>query len=513
MRRANAAWLEEWDATSPDPDAPSRTFDQLVEQYDRDARAGRALPFAVEVEGRFVGQLSVGSIVLGSFRSCYIGYWVSRSVAGQMVIPTALALAGDHALGVLGLHRLEVNIRPENTASLAVVRKLGFRREGLRPHYLHIAGAWRDHLSFALTTEDLAGETLTERLEPDRRAGGRTALDDPSGTVVTTVTCATHRWGSGARRRRAPTVITVQSPSSLIFLVLLGVWAAYFVQYWVRRRDHVATARSVEQFSEAMRVLERRDPLPRTDFSEPAPRSYTVHPARAARPQVLVKRAVAAEPGTIGVTQRITEAPDAVAPAAAPATPAGPATTSAPAAPAAHVPPRPRVRPSRRVRGLLFLAAVAELLVIVPLVAFGVLPLWTLVPAVLAVGCALLFVRSGARTERALVRAQRRRQAGLERLRASAPVVSRPGRRVTGRRRLGRRRGRDRPPAWPSSAPAVSEATAALRGPPSPSPTGRSSTRSPPLPSPPPTSWCRSSTTTTSRSPGTPCPSRARPTR
>jgi ribosomal-protein-alanine N-acetyltransferase len=164
VRRANAAWLEEWDATSPDPAAPGRTFDELVEQYDRDARAGRALPFAVEVDGRLVGQLSVGSIVLGSFRSCYVGYWVSRSVAGQMVIPTALAVAGDHALGTLGLHRIEVNIRPENTASLAVVRKLGFRHEGLRPNYLHIAGAWRDHLSFALTTEDLAGETLVDRL-------------------------------------------------------------------------------------------------------------------------------------------------------------------------------------------------------------------------------------------------------------------------------------------------------------------------------------------------------------
>ncbi len=164
VRRANAAWLEEWDATSPDPDAPARTFEELVEQYDRDARAGRALPFAVEVEGRFVGQLSVGSVVLGSFRSCYIGYWVSRSAAGQMVIPTALAVAGDHVLGTVGLHRIEVNIRPENTASLAVVRKLGFRGEGLRLHYLHIAGAWRDHLSFALTTEDLAGETLVDRL-------------------------------------------------------------------------------------------------------------------------------------------------------------------------------------------------------------------------------------------------------------------------------------------------------------------------------------------------------------
>ena len=102
VRRANAAWLEEWDATSPDPDAPGRTFEELVEQYDRDARAGRALPFAVEVEGRFVGQLSVGSVVLGSFRSCYVGYWVSRSVAGQMVIPTALAVAGDYVLGTAG---------------------------------------------------------------------------------------------------------------------------------------------------------------------------------------------------------------------------------------------------------------------------------------------------------------------------------------------------------------------------------------------------------------------------
>jgi len=180
VRRANAAWLEPWDATSPDRDAPGRTFADLVGQYDADARAGRALPFAVEVDGRLVGQLSVGSIVLGSFRSCYVGYWVSRAVAGQLIIPTALALAGDHVLGTLGLHRIEVNIRPENTASLAVVRKLGFRFEGRRPHYLHIAGEWREHLSFALTTEDLAGETLTSRLVRLNAEGGSTRPTQPS---------------------------------------------------------------------------------------------------------------------------------------------------------------------------------------------------------------------------------------------------------------------------------------------------------------------------------------------
>ncbi len=89
---------------------------------------------------------------------------MSRAVAGQMVVPTAVAAVGDHLFERVGLHRMEVNIRPENTASLAVVRKLGFRSEGRRPHYLHIDGAWREHLSFALTTEDLAGESMTARL-------------------------------------------------------------------------------------------------------------------------------------------------------------------------------------------------------------------------------------------------------------------------------------------------------------------------------------------------------------
>ena len=111
--------------------------------------------------------------MLGSFRSCYVGYWVSRSVAGRAVIPTALALAGDHVLGTLGLHRIEVNIRPENTASLAVVRKLGFRQEGLRPHYLHIAGAWRDHVSFALTTEDLGRRDAHGAARPAHGAESR----------------------------------------------------------------------------------------------------------------------------------------------------------------------------------------------------------------------------------------------------------------------------------------------------------------------------------------------------
>ena len=80
-------------------------------------------------------------------------------------------------------------------------------------------------------------------------------------------------------------------PSSLIFLVIIAIWAAYLLQHWVRRREHLATASSVDRFSNAMRVLERRSPLPVSDLSRPQPRSYAVSPARSSRPEVVVKRA------------------------------------------------------------------------------------------------------------------------------------------------------------------------------------------------------------------------------
>ena len=164
VRALNRHWLSPWDATSPVPATSPRTFDDLVNLYQEDALAGRMLPLVIETDGRLVGQVNVSNIVMGSFRSCTVGYWVAQSVAGKGIIPTAVALVADHVIQELGVHRIEVNIRPENAASLAVVRKLGFRDEGLRERMLHIDGDWRDHRSFALTTEDLAGGTVMDRL-------------------------------------------------------------------------------------------------------------------------------------------------------------------------------------------------------------------------------------------------------------------------------------------------------------------------------------------------------------
>jgi Acetyltransferases, including N-acetylases of ribosomal proteins len=161
VRRANEQWLAKWEPTPSgswyELNAPS-AFRHVLRELRRAARNGETMPFAVCYQGRLVGQLSIGNIVRRAFCSGYAGYWVDARCAGRGIIPTALALVVDHAFHSAGLHRIEVNIRPENTPSRRVVEKLGFREEAYHPKFLHIDGAWRDHIGYALTAEDVVAE-------------------------------------------------------------------------------------------------------------------------------------------------------------------------------------------------------------------------------------------------------------------------------------------------------------------------------------------------------------------
>jgi [ribosomal protein S5]-alanine N-acetyltransferase len=160
VRQRNADWLRPWEPTSWWGQAPPPGFAAMVRRLRAEARAGRALPFVVTYDGRLAGQLTVGGITWGSLCSAHIGYWVDLAVAGRGVMPSAVALVVDHCFGVVGLHRIEVNVRPENVASRRVVEKLGFREEGLRLRFLHIDGDWRDHLSYALTADEVGAGLL-----------------------------------------------------------------------------------------------------------------------------------------------------------------------------------------------------------------------------------------------------------------------------------------------------------------------------------------------------------------
>lgn len=136
----------------------------MVRQMRREARAGRQLPFAVEYEGEFVGQLTVSNVVRGSAQYASVGYWIDEAYAGRGIITRAVAMAIDHCFAAVGLHRIEVAIRPENTSSLRVVEKLGIKEVGYAPRYLHIDGDWRDHKLFAITREE-APLGLVHRLD------------------------------------------------------------------------------------------------------------------------------------------------------------------------------------------------------------------------------------------------------------------------------------------------------------------------------------------------------------
>ena len=167
IRLRNEHWLAPWEPTSQHDWAERNSTSAWPGVHSAlrgAARRGMMLPFMVCYGGRLVGQVNVSNVVHGALRSCTIGYWVDSAVAGRNITPTAVALAIDHCFGGVGLHRVEIDIRPENKASLRVVEKLGFRREGYYERFLDIDGAWRDHAAFALTVEELAGRSAVSRL-------------------------------------------------------------------------------------------------------------------------------------------------------------------------------------------------------------------------------------------------------------------------------------------------------------------------------------------------------------
>lgn len=173
VRRANTTWLRPWEATLPPGAQPGpRDFAAMARLLNRQAKDGRLLPWLIFLppgnprdKPQLVGQLTVSGIAGGSASWAQVGYWVDQRVAGRGIVPTAVALAIDYSFDVLRLHRIEIAIRPENTRSLRVVEKLGFRSEGLRPRYLHIDGDWRDHLVFALNREEVPGGLLARWLQ------------------------------------------------------------------------------------------------------------------------------------------------------------------------------------------------------------------------------------------------------------------------------------------------------------------------------------------------------------
>jgi ribosomal-protein-alanine N-acetyltransferase len=159
LLKSNRSWLEKWEATIPGYSEFPPVGD-IIRSLLRLAKQNQAAPFIIEHDGDVVGQVTVSGLSFGSLSSGSIGYWISQDRAGKGITPTAVALVADWCFTGLGIHRIEICIRPENVSSLRIVRKLGMRYEGLRRRYIHIDGDWRDHFCFAVTIDEVPGGLL-----------------------------------------------------------------------------------------------------------------------------------------------------------------------------------------------------------------------------------------------------------------------------------------------------------------------------------------------------------------
>ena len=162
LRLAENERLAPWEATLPPGGGEAlSTFPVFLRRQTRRARLAEAMPFVVEVDGAFAGQIAVDPIIWGATRSAQVGYWIGSPWQGHGIMRLAVALVLDHLLGPVGLHRVEINVRHDNERSLALCRGLGLREEGLRRGYMHINGAWADHVSFAALAEEVHGPNGT----------------------------------------------------------------------------------------------------------------------------------------------------------------------------------------------------------------------------------------------------------------------------------------------------------------------------------------------------------------
>ena len=143
-RRLHGSWV-----SPPDSKVAFRAYARQGQQPTQ-----RSFLVCLRQTGAIVGVANLNEIVFGQFQSAYLGYYGFSPHEGQGLMSEGVSLAVTHAFRKLRIHRVEANIQPSNDASLALVQRAGFRREGLSPRYLKINGEWADHERWAMTLEE-----------------------------------------------------------------------------------------------------------------------------------------------------------------------------------------------------------------------------------------------------------------------------------------------------------------------------------------------------------------------
>lgn len=151
LREASREFLTPWEPTWPTDDLTRAAFRQRMRRYAEDQRTDQAYPFFVfrKTDNALVGGLVLASIRRGVAQAGSLGYWVGLPYARRGYMTAALRALLPAAFDILRLHRLEAACIPTNAASIRLLEKTGFQREGYAREYLCINGTWQDHLLYA----------------------------------------------------------------------------------------------------------------------------------------------------------------------------------------------------------------------------------------------------------------------------------------------------------------------------------------------------------------------------
>jgi len=156
VRLRNHAFLQPYEPIRPASHLTLEGQIKQLRQAEQDAEEDRGYAFGIflQEDDRLIGRVALSNVVRGAWQNATLGYFLDEKQNGKGYVSTAVSLVVRFAFSSANLHRVQAGVMPRNLASIRVLEKNGFRREGLSKHYLQINGVWEDHVIYALTRED-----------------------------------------------------------------------------------------------------------------------------------------------------------------------------------------------------------------------------------------------------------------------------------------------------------------------------------------------------------------------
>ena len=160
LRALSRAHLTRWEPAWGRDDLSRTMYRRRLRAYARDVRDDQSYSFFIcdIATEALVGGITLSNIRRGAAQTASLGYWIGAPYAGQGRMQEAVRTLRPFAFGTLGLHRIEAATMPANLASVQVLERSGFAREGVARSYLKINGRWEDHILFASILEDQRNE-------------------------------------------------------------------------------------------------------------------------------------------------------------------------------------------------------------------------------------------------------------------------------------------------------------------------------------------------------------------